>query len=146
MDGPGDTKKANKLAEEYKSNEEKINAESIVIEALGETTEPGEILTRVREHVISRYGPEHAKDASETYSKAIEVIKQVKESLGGEKSDVMTYKVMTILTADVLRLQISNTWIETRVNYLDTNVYNKMTHQVSNHTLFSGGGAGGSWK
>jgi RHS repeat-associated protein len=145
VSGPG-TKKANELADKYDRNENKIIAYSMVMEALFETTETGELLSKARETIVETYGNQESKEASEVYGAAIELIKGIKDEVpGGKMSDFYIDATAVAFGLKVTYLHGVDTVIGMRIKYLDSDVYNSRILKIINYTG-GGGGADSSFK
>lgn len=139
---------AERLGKKYKNNENRIIAESLVAEALLETTEPGELLTEFRENFDKTYGNQKSHDINDVYSKGIEVIKNLKDSFGGGKiTDYALFKASAAIYADVLYLNAENSALSTSIKYLDKSTYYRYVapNERPKGGGFSGGGAGSRW-
>ncbi len=143
--------KAKKLIAEYEKNENLMIAESMVMETLLETTEPGEILTVFREKIVERYGNYRDKQINEVVSKSVDILKNIKENIGNSKMyDLAVYKASLGLGADIIRLRAVNYKLSYQIKSLDINYYYKINpaekpYPINVHYNFSGGGAGGGW-
>lgn len=139
---------AERLAKRYQRNENRIMAESFVLEALGEITEPGQLLTEFRERFDKAYGDQRSHDINETYSQGIEIIKNLKDTFGGGKiTDAMIFRAQGAIAADIMYLHSENAILSRSVKWLDKRTY---YHYIAPDERpkgggFSGGGAGGSW-
>lgn len=145
---PRNTKLAKILAFQYQANENMMMACSIMMDVLIETTEPGGLVTEARERIVDTYGSEKGKEVMEVYSKVIEIIGNIKESIGGKyMSDSYSYRMSAYLGAKVIALQIENAALSLRIKYNDINVYyNKVApSERPKGGKFSGGGSGSSW-
>jgi hypothetical protein len=139
--GPG-TKRAIELANTYDKNENKIMAYSFVMEALFETTETGELLTKARESIVETYGGEASKDASEVYGAAIELIKGIKDQVpGGKMSDFYIDATAIAFGLKVTYLHGVDAVLGMRIRLLDSDVYNSRILKIINN---NGGGGGAS--
>ena len=140
-------RQANELAALYISNEKSIVAYSVVMEALLESTEPGELLTKSRESLVEIYGDEKDKTASEIYSKVIDIVKEIKKDLGGTKiTDVFTVKVSAIFALKTISLQSQNYTNGLIIKGLDKNVYRNTIDPFYERDGGSSGGAGAGGK
>ena len=141
------TAMANSLANDYERNERWIMTYSFVMEALLETTEAGELLTKIRESLADTYGDENTKEVNEIYSNVISVVKQIKDDVGGGKiTDSYIYEASAGFGAKAIGLQIKNEAIALTIKGLDKNVYYNRKiepNQERRGGSFSGGGAGG---
>lgn len=136
---------AKNLAKRYQRNERRIMSESLVVEALLEITEPGELLTEFRENFDKVYGTQKSHEAQEVYSTAIGIIKNIKDSFGGGKiSDMMLFKTSGAIAADVLYLQAENNILSTNIKFLHRDTYYQYIapQERPQGGGFSGGGAG----
>lgn len=149
-DPPGwKTKRANQLADQYHRNDNEILALSILMEALFEVTEVGELLTMTRELIVETYGTEESKDANEVYSIIISQVKEIKKEVaGGALTDKYIAITAAGLGARVLKLEIENFFISKTINFLDKDVYYNriMPSYLKPNGGFGGGGAGGGPK
>lgn len=142
--------KANKLIAEYEKNENKMIAETMVMETLLETTENGDILTEYRDKVIENYGDYRDKQINDVVSKGVSLIKDIRENLGNSKLyDLAVYKASLGLGADIIRLRVENYNLSSQIKNLDINYYYKINptekpYPINIHYVNSGGGAGGS--
>ncbi|MDI9359106.1 MAG: RHS repeat-associated core domain-containing protein, partial [Phycisphaerales bacterium] len=141
-------KLAEQLAVRYKANKEIIMAESLVIDALLETTQPGMFLTNFREKFSSVYGNESSQEAQRVYSQAIKIIKAIKINLGPARTftDMQQAKIAGVLGAHCIQLNIQNGVIINSIKALDKGVYYKLEpSERPEGGGFSGGGAGSKW-
>lgn len=138
-------KVATRLAKKYLANEKKILAKSLVLEALLEITDPGQLLTVFRTKIDEVYGNQQSHDAHEVYSTGIKVLKNIKNSFGnGKVTDSMLYSASAGLASEILLLQVQNGILSSSVQFLDKNVYSKYINR-SFDTRFGGGGARGNY-
>jgi len=141
-------KLAESLGKKYQINKNRILAESLVAEALIEITEPGEFVSMFREKFDLMYGTQQSQNINEVYSSGIGIIKGLKKTLGGGKiSDVALFKTSAILVIDLLYLQIENSNLSNRIEYLDKNIYYNYVDPGKRPRggRFSGGGSFGDW-
>lgn len=142
-----------KLAKQYRRNENMIMACSIAAEALLEITEYGDFLTNMREGFIDAYGNQQSKDISEVYSNLIDIAKEIKESIGGDKTkvtDAFIYRTAGALELKATALGIENATYKPMIKNLDMSIYvhykiDPLDPDIPKVGGFSGGGAGGSW-
>ncbi|MDR0866147.1 MAG: hypothetical protein LBO74_14630, partial [Candidatus Symbiothrix sp.] len=136
--------KAQKLVKKYMKNENRMMANTFVIDALLETTEAGEILTQVREAIIKFYGTEADQTASDVFSSAISTIRDLKKASGyAGEIDSTIYGVVVKLGAENLNLSIKNSYLMYRIKNLDINAYEALNH--TQHYGTGGGGSRGKW-
>lgn len=141
------TKKAERLADKYLQNEYLIEALTIVMEAMLEITEIGDLLTITREKMIESYGTSEAKRANEVYSKVISVVKDIKENFKDETLTIAIVKVTAVLAVKTMSLQVENNILEKRIKSLNMNIYyNKIApSERPNRGGFGGAGARGEF-
>lgn len=145
--GPGNTKKAENLAKEYKRNSERIIAESVVMELLLESTEVGDFtLKALREELLEIYGDNDTKEYSRVYSQALDVYKEFNNQLGDRGlSDIAKFKAFVGMSTDIINLSARNKIIEYQVKYLSKDVYYKYIRPDLKPLPKSGFGQGGSF-
>lgn len=119
-------KKANNLADKYERNDRKIMALSFTVEALLEVTDVGKLLTSIRESMAATYGNEYSKEVNEIYSHVIEIVRQIKEDVGGGRiSDAYIYKTATFFGTMAIALQLQNSIVKTRIKILSEDIYER---------------------
>jgi len=131
-----------KQTKKYIDNEHKITAIEVTMEALLETTESGDLLTNVRKKLVNIYGTQNDKEVSDVYSKAVSIIKTIKnDSGGGKMADLYTYVTVTGLAVESIKLQAVNSYVAYRIKSLDINTYYQLVEPWKVHYGSGGGGA-----
>lgn len=143
-----DTKKAESLKKEYKINRDIQMAETVLSEALLETTNYGQILQYSRKALVKIYGSEDSKSLNNVYSVLVGKLDFYKKSLS-RKADSPVYNtivasIVTTLGANTLRLEVKNEYILYQIKRIDINVYRSIFPEYTT-SKFGGGGAKGKW-
>ncbi|MCE3074664.1 hypothetical protein [Chryseobacterium gwangjuense] len=147
VEGPGDdTKKALKYKKQYELNKNIQIAETVLSEALLETTQYGQVLQYSRKALVKIYGSDDYKSLNNVYDIIVGKLDVYKKGL--VKADNPAYSaivagIVTSLGANTLSLEIKNKYLLYQIERLDIDVY-KMIFPDS-HTRFGGGGAKGKW-
>ena len=135
-----------KLKSEYIQNREQIMANSIIMEALAETTTPRELLTKARSAIYDIYGDQNAKEANAVYGKAVSLVKNIKRSIGnGVITDMFIYKTECVLGILTIKLSFSNSYIAYQIKSRDLQLYYELTDPGKIDNRGGGGGSRGSW-
>ncbi len=131
-----------KLKSEYIRNKEQIMANSIVMEALTETTTPGELLSNARRAISDIYGDQNNKEANAVYSKVVSLAKNIKKSIGnGAITDMYIYKTECVLGLLTIKLHFSNSYIAYQIKSRDLQLYYELTDPGKIDNRGGGGGA-----
>lgn len=142
-----DKSEAIELKKQYNNNVNIQMAETILSEALLETTKFGQVLKYSRQALVRVYGDEDIKSINKVYSIIVNKIDFYKKSLSG--SDNAAYNtiaagIITALGANSLRLEVKNQYILYRIKKIDINVYRTIFPEYTT-SRFGGGGAKGKW-
>ncbi len=160
----GNPLKAKKLAKKYKSNENRILAESVVMELLLESTTLGEFtLTALRDELLEIYGTnsENNNELKTVYDVASTIIDQVIEEQFGQEiknsyleskdvikiTDITKFKVAAGLGADIIFLQAKNEILLSKIKYYDKYTYYHTINRLDEYWKYlniEGGGFGGA--
>jgi len=141
-----DTKKALKYKKQYELNKDIQIAETVLSEALFETTQYGQILQYSRKALVKIYGSDDYKSLNSVYNILVGKLDVYKKGLSKADNPAYTAIVAGIvasLGANTLSLEVKNKYLLYQIERLDINVY-KMIFPDS-HTRFGGGGAKGKW-
>ncbi|GAB0157726.1 hypothetical protein CHRYSEOSP005_30080 [Chryseobacterium sp. Alg-005] len=141
-----DTKKALALKKQYELNKNIQMAETILSEALFETTQYGQILQYSRKALVKIYGSDDYKSINNVYNVLVGKLDMYKKSLSNADNAAYTAVVAGIvasLGANTLRLEVKNKYLLYQIERLDINVYKMIFPDY--HTGFGGGGAKGKW-
>ncbi len=127
-------------------NSERILIESLLIEALLETTTYGDALGYVRDSLSEVYGNVFLNEINEAYGFAIETLSTVKDV--AKIPDSFVYKTTFALAADITSLHAQNSFYSMRVNYISNRINNYesilKSHGVYRYGNGGWGGAGSS--
>lgn len=116
------------------------------MEALGETTTPGELLSKVRTGIFEIYGDQNDKEANAVYSRAVSVVKNIKKSFGdGAFTDIFIYKTEYVLGIETIKLQFENSYIEYQIKSRDLYFYYELTDPGKIDNRGGGGGASSAY-
>ena len=148
FDNDDDTKKALSYKKQYKINKDIQMAETILSEALLETTNYGQILKYSRKALVKVYGSQDEKSINNVYSVLVGKLDFYKKSLS-RTADNPTYNtvvagIIATLGANTLRLEVKNEYILYQIKRMDINVYRTIFPEYKTSS-FGGGGAKGKW-
>jgi len=147
-DGDDNTKKALSYKKQYRINKDIQMAETVLSEALLETTNYGQILQYSRKALVKIYGAEDEKSINTVYSVLVGKLDFYKKTLS-RKADNPVYNtivagIITTLGANTLRLEVKNEYILHQIKKMDIDVYRTIFPEYTT-SRFGGGGAKGKW-
>ncbi len=150
--GDGDdndnTKKALSYKKQYKINKDIQMAETVLSEALLETTNYGQILQYSRKALVKIYGSEDYKSINTVYSVLVGKLDFYKKTLSRNADNPVYNTIVAGITvtlgANTLKLEVKNEYILHQIKKMDINVYRTIFPEYTT-SRFGGGGAKGKW-
>jgi len=138
-DGDDDTKKALSYKKQYKINKDIQMAETILSEALLETTNYGQILQYSRKALVKVYGSQDEKSINNVYSVLVGKLDFYKKSLS-RKADNPTYNtivagIIATLGANTLSLEVKNEYILYQIKRMDIMFIKRFSQSIKQVVL-----------